>query len=240
MMDEPERLLDQKGSALARTLLQEGRDYQGSEHLRDRTLAAVGLAGSAGLALSISGWLAARSWMTKVFLALSTAGLLVAIPMTYVLVGRGAAAVAPPAPAVSIAPAPVLPVPTSPGPTVASHERAWAAAPSSSPSAPSSTSVPAVAPRARAGSSDLRAELAALDAVRSTLADNDAPAALTSLGTYFRSFPRGRLHLEAEALRIDTLAKAGRPEDARRYAEDFLRRHPNSVLTARVRPYAQR
>lgn len=230
-MDEPERLLDQKGSALARTLLREGRDYQGSDHLRAHTMAALGLAGSAGLALSISGWLAARSWTTKLFLALSTAGLLAAIPVTYMLLGDGASHA--PAPATIVAPALVVPAPSS-----ASSEPespAASAAPAPAPSAPPT------APRARAtGSSALGAELAALDAVRSKLAADDATGALASLGAYFRAFPRGRLHLEAEVLRIDTLAQAGRPDDARRYAEDFLLRHPNSVLTARIRPYAQR
>jgi len=231
-MDEPERLLDQKGSVLARTLLREARDYQGSEHLRDHTMAALGMAGSAGLALSISGWLAARSWTTKAFLALSTAGLLAAIPVTYVLLGDGGSQA--PAPTKIVAPALVVPAPIS-----ASLEPEHpAASPAPAPSAPSA---PPTAPRARAtGGSALGAELAALDAVRSKLAADDATAALASLGAYFRTFPRGRLHLEAEVLRIDTLAKAGRLDDAKRYAEDFLERHPNSVLTARIRPYAQR
>jgi hypothetical protein len=233
MMDEPERLLEQPGSPLERSLLQEGRAYQGSELLREQTLAALGL-GSAGLAVGITGWLAARSWTTKLFLALSTVGLLVAIPVTYVLIGRRASTPPPPAPVEIVAPAPVLPAPSGPSPSLAAPEPAPAAAPIPPPAPPTSTT------RAQPSSSALRAELAALDAVRSTLADNDAAGALAFLGAYFRTFPRGRLHLEAEVLRIDTLAKAGRPDDAKRYAEDFLKRHPNSVLTARVRPYAER
>jgi outer membrane protein assembly factor BamD (BamD/ComL family) len=41
-------------------------------------------------------------------------------------------------------------------------------------------------------------------------------------------------------LRIDALAKGGRLDDARKYAQEFLRRHPNSVLAARVQSFAKR
>jgi hypothetical protein len=62
---------------------------------------------------------------------------------------------------------------------------------------------------------------------------------LSFLGAYFRTFPRGRLHFEAEVLRIHALAQAGQSDMAKRHAREFLKRHPNSVLTARVRPYAE-
>jgi TolA-binding protein len=87
-------------------------------------------------------------------------------------------------------------------------------------------------------SSSLRAELAALDAARSTLAEGNFVGALSFLDAYFRTFPRGKLHPEAEVLRIDALAKAGRMSDARKYAQQFLRRHPSSVLAARVQTLA--
>jgi len=99
--------------------------------------------------------------------------------------------------------------------------------------------VPASARAPATTSSALRAELAALDAIRATLANDDSTGALSFLATYFRTFPRGRLHPEAEVLRIDALAKAGQADGAKRYAQEFLKRHPNSVLTARVRPYAE-
>jgi outer membrane protein assembly factor BamD (BamD/ComL family) len=87
--------------------------------------------------------------------------------------------------------------------------------------------------------SSLRAELAALDAVRSTLASGDSAGALSFLDAYFHTFPRGRLRPEAEVLRINALAKDGRLDDARKYAQEFLRRRPNSVLAARVQPFAK-
>ena len=81
---------------------------------------------------------------------------------------------------------------------------------------------------------------AALDAIRSTLANNDPAGALSFLDAYFRTFPQGRLTLEAEVLRIDALAQSGRLVLAKRSAQEFLRHHPNSVLNARVQPYAHR
>jgi outer membrane protein assembly factor BamD (BamD/ComL family) len=98
---------------------------------------------------------------------------------------------------------------------------------------------PAPAQASATTSSALRAELAALDAVRSTLANDDPAGALSFLAAYFRTFPRGRLRYEADVLRIAALAQAGQRDTARRYALKFLKRHPNSVLTARVRPYAE-
>jgi len=39
-------------------------------------------------------------------------------------------------------------------------------------------------------------------------------------------------------LRIGALAKSGQTDAARKRAEAFLRRHPDSVLASRVRSYA--
>src|SRR5262245_9668972 len=83
----------------------------------------------------------------------------------------------------------------------------------------------------------LREELAALDHARLALAGGNARRALEELEGYDRRFPGGRLQLEAEVLRIDALAKLGRKDAARQRAEVFLRRHPNSVLTTRVRAH---
>jgi hypothetical protein len=228
MTDEPERLLDQTTSPVERALLQEGRAYRTSSALRTHTLEALGLATSVGLAGSVLAWVSSRSLTTKFLLALSTATLLGAIPASYLWPVRSA----PPARTSS----PVSPerapqaAPTVAAPAVSAPERAMdppAALPPPQPRTPA------------APNSALRAELAALDAVRSTLANDDPAGALSFLGAYFRTFPRGRLRLEAEVLRIDAHVKAGRLDVAQRYAQQFLKRHPNSVLTARVRPYAE-
>jgi hypothetical protein len=234
-MDEPDRLLNQTGSALERALLREGQAYRGPEHLRANALTALGLASSAGLATGgFLAWLSAKTWTTKVALTLATASLLVGIPAGY-FAFRRAAQPAPglrpaEAPAPRLAAAPPIRPAGSDTPSKSSPTTAPAGA--SPPSATRSTGSPS--------SSALRAELAALDAARSTLADGDSAGALSFLNAYFRTFPRGRLHPEAEVLRIDALAKAGRMDAARKYAQDFLRRRPNSVLAARVHSIAGR
>jgi TolA-binding protein len=88
-----------------------------------------------------------------------------------------------------------------------------------------------------AGSGALTAELGVLDVARSKLAAGDARGALGVLDDYTRTYPRGRLNLEAEVLRIDALAKAGETGAAKKRAEAFLKRYPKSVLASRVRGY---
>jgi hypothetical protein len=238
MMDEPDRMFDQPSSSFERALLHEGRSYRGPAELRAHTLAALGLAGSAGLATGgLLAWLAARTWTTKLLLAMSGLTLMVAIPVSYFLLGQDSepARLAPPRPAAVPPPSPTA-TPTPPAQVEAPAPVATPAPALAAPIPP-----PASSARPSAGaSSALRAELAALDAVRSTLANDDAAGALSFLDAYFRTFPRGRLHLEAEVLRIDALAKSGRLDAAKRYAQEFLKRNPNSVLTARVQPFSSR
>jgi outer membrane protein assembly factor BamD (BamD/ComL family) len=87
--------------------------------------------------------------------------------------------------------------------------------------------------------SALAAELGALDMARARLASGDPNGALAKLDDYARAYPRGRLVLEAEVVRIDALSRAGQRDQAKKRAEAFLRRHPNSVLAARVRGFLE-
>jgi hypothetical protein len=230
-MDERNPMSDRTASPLERALLEEARTYRIPSEMRGRTLAALGVASHAGIAGGVLAWLASRSLTTKVILALSTVTLLAAIPLAYLLVGGRVAA--PRSGAVN----PLVPPPAAPpalAPMVVSPS------PASVPSAavkPLSMSASANAANANTAVA-LRVELAALDAVRSALANDDASGALSLVATYFRTFPRGRLHPEAEVLRIDALAKAGQINAARRQAHEFIKRHPNSVLTPRIRSYA--
>ena len=222
MMDEPRRMLDQTTSPLERALLREGRAYRAPSALRDDTLAVLGIATSAGIASGLLAWLAAKSLTAKIYLALSMIALLTAVPLSYIVLGHRADPANPASPVVPLAHATTT-VPATPS----APDPAPAAAPS------------AAAKPAPAANAALRAELGALDAVRSALANGRPPLALSLVATYFRTFPRGRLYPEAEVLRIDALAKAGQPNAARRYARDFIKRHPNNILSARVRPYAE-
>jgi hypothetical protein len=221
-------MLDQTTSPLERALLREGRSYRAPSELRDHTLAALGIATSSGIASGLLAWLAAKSLAAKISLTLSMIALLTAVPLSYILLGHRAD------PANSASP--VVPL--------AHATMAVPAAPSAPDPVPAPDPAPATAPSAAAkpapaANAALRAELRALDAVRSALANGKPPLALSLVATYFRTFQRGRLYLEAEVLRIDTLAKAGQPDAAGRYARDFIKRHPNNILSARVRPYAE-
>jgi hypothetical protein len=232
-MDEPERLLEQTGSALGRAVLMEGRHYRVSNELRVNTLAALGLAATASVAsVGALVWLATKSWTTKLLLAMSALTVVVVIPLGYVVLRKQPRAMVPAAPAMVPRTAPATPPTQALDVESAPAPRAAGPVPSMQPS--TTRAIPANP------NSALRAELAALDAIRSTLANHDARGALSFLDAYFRTFPRGRLRLEAEVLRIDALAKAGRVEAAHRSAKEFIARHPNSVLTARVQTYARR
>jgi hypothetical protein len=85
----------------------------------------------------------------------------------------------------------------------------------------------------------LAAETSALDAVRSRLHSGDPRGALQLLDAYQRDFPRPRLALEAEVLRIFAYDKAGQPQIAKKRAQTFVSKYPKGVLSARVRRYLE-
>jgi hypothetical protein len=85
----------------------------------------------------------------------------------------------------------------------------------------------------------LTAELSALDAARAKLHAADPNGALQLLDAYQRDFPRPRLALEAEVLRIFAYDKAGQKQLAKKRAEAFVVKYPKGVLSARVRRYLE-
>jgi hypothetical protein len=230
-MNEPRRLKDDVKSEFERALLDAGTSYGSSEAVRGSTLAALGIAGTAALTAGTAGG-ASSALLTKAgwtkLLAISGIGVTAAAPVGYYAwqhVGREPAPVvaAQPQEARPLPPAPRTPEPPAPEPLVEPPVRATPVA-------------PRVEPKSSSASA-LAAELGALDAARSRLAAGDAQGALSLLDDHARIYPRGRLVLEAEVLRIDALAKSGQMSAAKRRAEAFLKRHPNSVLASRVRTY---
>jgi len=210
---EPSRLLEEQGemSSLERSLLSAGRSHAGSPQMRAKVLAGLGLA--AGSTALLTGTAAAASVSTAAKLTWGKLILGVSLVGAVTAVPVGYYALRQPAPTADTA-----------------ARRAIASTPISA--EPSAQQVPP-APRGAM----LSEELGALDRARLALAGGDARRALDELESYDRRFPSGRLQLEAEVLRIDALAKVGRKEAARSRAEAFLRRHPNSVLTTRVRAH---
>ncbi|WP_437596310.1 hypothetical protein [Sorangium sp. So ce590] len=253
-MSEPRRMLEESDSPLERALLSAGASYQTSPETRAKTMAALGLAGAAALSASVvapaavsaagtaaaSSSLAVKLGWTKILVALSTVGVLAGIPAGY-LAWRGQQAPEPLAvhrfggaladPIARAAPRP------TPAAQAAPVEAPPEELPAPARAGDSGGAAPRVAPKPSASSTALQAELSALDAARTTLASGNAQGALALLDAYSREHPRGRMALEAEVLRIDALAKSGRPDAASQRAETFLRRHPNSVLASRVRRY---
>lgn len=229
-MNDPRRLRDEADSTVELLLLDAGVSYRSSDNARAKTLAALGLAGSAAvsagaLSVATSSLLSKAGWTKLLFVA--GLGATVAAPAGYVAWRHAhpqAIAVAVPA---------VAPLRPAARPVVAELEPVHRVENSTpTPTAP--------APKAEArttAASALAAELGALDAARTSLSSGDASGALAKLDDYARAYPRGHLVLEAEVLRIDALSKAGQKAQASRRAEAFLRRHPNSVLATRVRGY---
>ena len=230
-MNAPRRLLEENPTGLERDLLAAGVSYGSSDAARQNTLAALGLVGTAAVSASMAA-AASTSALQKIgvlkLVALSTLGVAVLTPVGILAwkqfdvpkpVPNLVTPAVPhdePAPRAQ-APAPVVPNETAEAPT--------AEAP-----APKADARPAAA-------GALAAELGELDRARSKLSSGDPKGALAVLDDYARTYPRGRLGLEAEVLRIDALAQSGDMQSAKKRAEAFLKRHPKGVLAPRVRRY---
>jgi hypothetical protein len=201
-----------------------------------KTLAALGLAGSAGaIGVSATSLVAKLGW-SKLLIAATALGAVTAIPLGYYVWHRHNAQLA-------VAAAPAI-VEKSSGPVRAAlqsdnskvsvvEQPAVAAAEIGTDA--KAIPAPRIEPKVETPSSALSDELNALDGARTLLAQGDAIGALSRLDAYNKSFPRGRLQLEAEVLRIDALMKSGQTDLAKKRAQAFLNKHPNSVLASRVR-----
>jgi len=246
-VNEPTRLLQRPESELERALLQAGRSYTASSSTRAKTLLALGLTAvttsAAPSAAAAVGSSLSKATLIKVAAAVLTIGA-IAVPVwryldhasssaPIVRPSASSAAVSASTPHVSTSAA-IDPVPAG----LATAEVPHAQPPETQPSAGARSVSSARSEVKSAAVPPLTAELAALDTARTSLSHSDPAGALAALDSYARNFPRGRLKLEAEVLRIGALAKGGQTDVARKRAEAFLRLHPDSVLASRVRSYA--
>lgn len=239
-MKDPPRLVDDNPSALERALLDAGASYRCSTATRAKTFEALGIAGGAALSatavgVASSSWFAKIGW-TKLLIGVSAIGAATAVPFSLQALRhnehgsehRTTPAVESAAQPANAASKPVLEVPreASEPPTLATEASGSVKSLTGSrvDSRPDTSATPGLAE-----------ELAALDSARSRLAKGDPAGALARLDVYNRSYPKGRLQLEAEVLRIDALSKNGQTALAKKRAETFLRKYPNSVLASRVR-----
>jgi hypothetical protein len=82
---------------------------------------------------------------------------------------------------------------------------------------------------------DLAAELRLLSSIRAALRRGDSDAALAGIAEHKQKFgAAGALVQELRAHEVEALCAAGRAAEARRLADEFLRRYPDSPHRARV------
>ena len=127
-----------------------------------------------------------------------------------------------------LGPAPVAPEPlAAPSPAARAFERP-AFVPARSPAGVHHHALAAATP------SDLRAEIALVDAARSAVSAGADDRALALLHRYDTSYRAGTFRPEAAALRIEALDHLGRTAQARTLAQRFIAAHPDSPLADRV------
>ncbi len=239
-MSDPLRLGQENASALEQALLAAGRSYGSSASTRAKTMAALGVAGSATL-LAGTAQAVPLGTLAQTLVKTTWGKILAAVS----LVGRRRGGsrllrlAAPPGGQAGVGAACAA---GEAGPSVAGtrgcagradRARCRGASGGSTAAAPADeTGAPT---RGGDRSATLAHELSTLDAARGMLARGDSGGALARLDRYAHAYPHGRLALEAEVLRIDALDAAGRTDAARARAQTFIDRHPHSVLAARVR-----
>jgi hypothetical protein len=80
------------------------------------------------------------------------------------------------------------------------------------------------------------AELELLQRAHAAYTRRDFSVALTLVGEHARRYPKGHLAEQREALRVRSLAGAGRTDEAHRAAAAFALQFPRSVLLSRMGP----
>jgi hypothetical protein len=228
------RLLEQPNSLLVHALLRAGSETRTSEATRLGVLEALGLQHGP----TKVGWMRALPFRR------------IALPIAALVISAAAVAV-PLARTAIFDPLSAVPVaqidPADSGTRAVEHGTAGPATETASVhtdlekvNLPTDKSGPARASSHPTQRNALAAELATLDAVRNKLGAGEPRVALLLLDAYAREFPRPRLSLEAEVLRIDALDRAGQTEAAKKRAVAFVQNHPNGVLTGRVRRYLEK
>ncbi len=250
-MREP--LLDSRDRDLEAQLLRAGKDVHLSPAAQARLFAALGIAAgvtTAGKAAASVGFFGKL---------MGSKGVMVATSVVSVgALGAGIYLAAPEVPEPSVPPAELSEMQSSTvtpsSDTVARHDADSAppVAPlQEAPSVEGQDSEPKAsgaranvratksAPRTTTPSKDgLGEELALVEAASRATKSGNGQLALQHLAAYRKSFPHGKLALEAQVLRIEALALAGHKSEAARLSQAFLKRYPNSPVAARIRRYA--
>jgi hypothetical protein len=257
-MTDPQRLLSGGGDEVELALLASARADAPSQEALKRAMLAVGIGGSLAAAATVASAAAvAKASMPPAAAAAAASKSSLVLLVKWVgiaalggLAGWGVVHELTPAPQ-SLALAPVSDdaarrdfafdkAPTSPpqaGPAVAGPTED----PATSALAGDEGHVAPEASRTKAPAAPrkptLADEVAALDKARKAM-DDDPEAALAAVESYEKGFKGGVLAEEAEMLRVESLARAGKKEEARAAAAAFLARYPKSAHAARIRALA--
>jgi hypothetical protein len=219
-------------------LLDRGRHYlegpapDAAARLRARVLAPLpvgggptGAAGGAATAAASSG---AAALLAKPLVLAVTTFVLGAGAGALLHARLGGAPPPLPAPAAPLAAAPAAPESQPVAAPVASPSCSSAA---SAPSPPCNCPAPRAAPPStQTRDADLAAERALLETARTALDRRDLGQALAIVESHARTYPRGRLVEEREALAVQALLLDARYDQVRRRGAAFLKRYPRSLF----------
>lgn len=250
-MSDPKRLLDEGGDDLGVALLRAGRTID-AERAHERKIALLGA--GAGLAAATVAAVGSRASAHGITQMIFSKWAVVGLATTALVAGAAVRALTP---GPEAARAPAVPAALEAHPRVASDigasppsapETTTGISIHSLPDAPAqvgATNSPAAAAHPPAEpaqvalpESGLAEEVAALHEARNAVAAGRSTAALAALDAYGKRFPRGRLSLEAEVLRIEALSRGGSRAAAAARAKSFLAAYPNNPYAHRVRALA--
>ena len=124
-----------------------------------------------------------------------------------------------------------VPEPEAPRSLAPALETSPSAAPLTSPSASARRPIPTHALPAPS----VHEELVVLGRASAVLNSGDAVRALSILDTYDARFPHAAMAQEATVLRIESLARMGNAEAARRAGDAFIKENPDTPYAARIR-----
>jgi TolA-binding protein len=209
-MSDPQRLEDGDIGSFAQRLLEAAKESPGPT-LKARMQKGLGLLEPA-VPVATLGKAVATSWPVGVAVGLVTACLMV-IPLAVLVRHRGPARVE--------APKAAAPVSAQSGaPAVATSAPVdHSGMPESSASVPPGT---------------LMDEIRLVDRARAEIVAGAPRLALDEIRRYSERYPHGAFDLEAMVLRIESLAAAGDLRAAKDLGRQFLKQHPNSLLSERV------
>jgi len=249
--------LDQCGSPLARTLLRAGRAEAPAPHVAARAARALGIATTVVGLATAAGQASAAAATTAAATASATVGAPAAGAVTVGLVAKwtgvgmllGLGALG--------AVDQLSSSPPDTAPRAAAPVRAATAQPAAHPIAdplppPPDEPLPEPPPNATAtraqpkpptaklpdAPSSLAQEVRSLEAARAALSSGDPNGALAALDRYAQSSGTGRLSMEADYLRMESLHRQGNRPAAAAAARRLLRANPSGPHAARARSIA--